>query len=322
LASYFLGAALGVNPSQSFQTVAKYLVLLAFFPVAALELPLPRIEKLLSAFTAGAAVCAVYGIVKYSLGLEDRITSFSGHWMVFGGLLMLAVIIQVHLVKRHPRSPLAWSTLILVGAGLLLTQTRGAWLGALLGFGWYSWKIDRRLLVAGALALILGLFLLPASLQERVRSIWDSKLSYSNMERTYMWQAGLAISRDHPFFGIGQGNMEQVYPSYRKPEAQEAVVGHLHNNFIQSLAHNGWVGLLAYLFWILAYLRDAFRFRPRDSDEAGFHTILTASFLAVLAWGLTEYTFSHQFLLFQAFLLGLQWNLINSSPSVDAKSEQ
>jgi O-antigen ligase len=197
-----------------------------------------------------------------------------------------------------------------MAAALMLTRTRGAWLGFAAGFAWYAFKTRRRLLLYGIIAALLGIALSPSPVKERVRSFWDSRLSYSNMERIHMWRTGWRISRDHPVLGIGQGNMEAVYPQYRVPEAKEPVVGHMHNNFMQVLVQNGWVGLLAYLAWIIAYFRDASRFKPRHPGERSLNEGFIAVFIATLVWGLTEYTFSHQYMMVQVFLLGLQWGLM------------
>jgi len=307
--TYFAGAAMGVDPNNSSRTVFKYLILLAWIPLAAMRLDARRVDAVLLAFVAGSAFCAAWGIGKYAAGIQARITSFSGHWMVFGGLLMIASLLALHRVKEAPRKIPSWTLLLLVLVGLILTQTRGAWFGFAAGFLWYSWKVDRKMLGWGLAFTLVGALLLPAPLKERVRSIWDSKLSYSNMERVAVWKAGLAIHRDHPIFGIGQGNMEKVYPGYRLPEAQEATVGHLHNNFLQVLVQNGWLGLAAYLAWILSYFGAVLRSGPKDPQAARQDHAFIGVFLAALVWGLTEYTFSHQFMMVVVLMLGLQWGL-------------
>jgi O-antigen ligase len=309
ISTFFTSAALGVDPSNSAKTVAKYLILLAWIPLASMHLDGKKVGTLLMAFMGGSMFCAAHGIGNYLLGIQGRITSFSGHWMVFGGLLMAASLLALHRTVSRPREKLSWLLLALLTIGLVLTQTRGAWFGFAAGFAWYAWRVDKKILGWGLAAALVGALLLPAPLKERVRSIWDSKLSYSNMERVAMWRAGWAIHKDHPLFGIGQGNMEKVYPSYRVPEALEPVVGHMHNNYLQVLVQNGWIGLSAYLAWIFCYLWGVLRSRLKDDSDARLDHALTAVFLATLVWGMTEYTFSQQYMTVQIFLLGLQFGL-------------
>jgi len=308
LLTFLFSSALGVNPGASFKTVHKYLIYLALFPLGALGYGLSRKERLLEVFTAGTAVCAVWGITKHFLGWEDRIRSFSGHWMVFGGLLMLGCLTALHWISRNPRKPLPWVLLGLNGWALLLTQTRGAWMGLVAGAVFWGWKVNRKALLIGILAVALSYVFWPAALKQRVHSFGEfpTDINNSNTERIYIWEAGLRIIRDYPVFGIGQSNMEETYPKYRLPKATEPFVGHLHDNFLQVAAQNGLVGLAAYLAWISAYFWMALRFRGPDEAAQRFNWTLTCLFLATLVWGLTEYTFSYQFMNVQAFLLGLQ----------------
>lgn len=78
LATFFLGAVLGVDPGNSFHTVHKYLAMLMIFPLGAMALGYKEIRKLLLALVLGATVCAFFGIGKHFFMGQDRITSFPG----------------------------------------------------------------------------------------------------------------------------------------------------------------------------------------------------------------------------------------------------
>jgi O-antigen ligase len=309
LATFLTGALGGVNPANSFHTVYKYLAFLLLFFIAAPPLSTGERGKLMRAFAYGAAFCALFGIGKHLFLRQERIDSFSGDKMVFGGMLMAALLVQLHLLIRRPREPLHWTSLLLIAPALLLTETRGAWVGAAAGLFLYLALFRRKWLVPCAVGMVAVFFILPAHYQERVRAIWNFHLVYDNQERIYMWEAGWHISRDHPLWGIGQGNLTDVYHGYKLPQAVEKDIPHLHNNFVQILVQNGWVGLLAYLLWIAAYYAACLGFKPLDAESAGWNGVLACVFTAVWVWGLTEYTFSHQFMNLQAFFLGIQAGL-------------
>jgi O-antigen ligase len=312
-ASFFLSALLGTNPGQSFKSVHKYLILLAYLPIVALEFNPERIRRFLFWFLAGSAVCAAWGSSRYFLGLTTRITSFSGNWMVFGGLLMLSLLIGLFLLRETPKNPWLWIFTALTALGLLLTQTRGAWLACLVGVFLMAWRFNRRLIPLGLVLLVLGYFLMPATFQSRVHSLFEASASdqqnNSNHERILILKSGWAMIKDHPFFGIGQGTMESVYPKYRLPGAWEQAPGHLHNTPLQILAQNGAVGFLFYLVWLATYARNVWKYRPPNPSTADLHWLLTCLFAVTFLWGLTEYSFSQQFMSVQFFLIGLQVGL-------------
>ena len=312
-ASFFVGAIIGINPSNSFNTVHKYLTILLFFFVGAMPILLAQAKRLLTLLNYGTAICAIHGIGKHYLDHQERIDSFSGDKMVFGGMLMVCLLFQIYLLKVDPKSWIHWLTFFLIGFGLLLTETRGAWLGFGFGALLLGWKFNRKWLGAGILAVCLSFFLLPAELQNRVKSIWTIHLAFKDglvqssdyHERPLIWQAGWNIVKDHPF-GIGQGNLGELYPKYKHPLASEPNVPHLHDNYLQILAQNGWEGFAVYLFWIGTYFFTASLWKPPDNNAGELNWTFLCVFSAVLVWGLTEYTFSHQFMNLQFFLLGLQ----------------
>ncbi|HSD83932.1 MAG TPA: O-antigen ligase family protein, partial [Anaerolineae bacterium] len=124
---------------------------------------------------------------------------------------------------------------LLLAAGLYLSFSRGAWLGAAAALGAVIVFAPRRLwlgLALGAVALI-GLIalsnagLLPASIAERladagtlleirdVRGVPINDVNYSLIERQAHWQAALNMLREHPWTGVGFSNYQPLYEQYR-----------------------------------------------------------------------------------------------------------
>lgn len=327
LFTFFLGAVAGIDPANSFHTVHKYLTLLLIFPISAMTLQYKEIQKLLLFFTYGAAFCALFGIGKNFFLHEDRINSFSGDKMVFGGMLMVAMLLQIYFLKNEPKNPWHWLSFSLIGFGLLLTETRGAWVGFLFGFLILMWRLGKKWLLVGFVALLVSYVLMPQALRERVKSIFnvnfgikDHRIDNASETRILIWDSGVKIIKDYPW-GVGQGNVEKIYPKYRSQFIYfEPTVPHLHDNFLQLTAQNGWIGLVAYLFWIFSYYWSALKMRGGGPEWRDLNWAFLSVFSAILAWGLTEYTFSHQFMNVQFFLLGLQlclWKISVREPVPD-----
>ena len=265
LATYFIGAIAGINPAKSFQTIHKSLTFLMIFPLGTMALSIADIRKLFDFFIAGATLCAVFGIGKHFLLHQDRIDSFSGDKMVFGGMLMVTMIIVTSLLTTFPKNYWLWASLVIIFWALILTQTRGAWLGVLTGFILLTWRFNKKWLGFGLAIFVVSFLVSPQEFQKRLESIGSIQLVYNekhevigaSQPRLLIWISGLRIIKDHPL-GVGQGNIEDIYPHYRIDSfGNDIDVPHLHDNFLQILAQNGWLGLAAYLFWIFAFYFDA-----------------------------------------------------------------
>jgi O-antigen ligase len=131
---------------------------------------------------------------------------------------------------------------LLIMVCLIFTYSRSAWFGTLagaavvLGF----WKA-RGVLVLPIVAL-LALMVLPGSFRERLASAFDPAHP-SNVERVNMWTAGVRIVRDHPWTGVGDIGLGEIYARYRPPGAREQA-SHLHDNLIMIAVTLGIPGAL------------------------------------------------------------------------------
>ncbi|MGE0632609.1 MAG: O-antigen ligase family protein, partial [Pseudobdellovibrionaceae bacterium] len=150
-----------------------------------------------------------------------------------------------------------WVLLSCLGLGLslLLTFTRGAWVGAFVGalliLGFYSWRWVVALIVT---ASVMGatLFYLSPEFQSRFTSIAEVNNS-ANMGRQALWKAHIEMIKDHPLFGVGYGaaksNLDLYYDRLSIP--QDTVKSHAHNQLLHFAAGMGIPGVFLLLsLWI------------------------------------------------------------------------
>jgi O-antigen ligase len=176
---------------------------------------------------------------------------------------------------------------------LVVSQTRGAWLGALLGLATVAAFRAPRLIAAVAAAVLVLLVARPAAVRDRL-TVSDA----STVDRYYMWQAGLDIVADRPVFGLGPGMVLSAYPRYRWPEAPNKEAPHLHDNVLQIAAERGVPALVFFLWWIAATLAVAYAEARRGQAatpggatpaEAAAATAALAVVVAAFVEGLVEY---------------------------------
>jgi O-antigen ligase len=193
---------------------------------------------------------------------------------------------------------LATLVLPLSAAALLISRTRNAWLGALVGLVVLAVMRVPRALWALAAAVGIILVLRPAPVMDRL-TLTDA----SSKDRYYMWQAGIDMIREKPVFGQGPGMILTVYPDYRWPEAPNAMAPHLHDNALQIAAERGLPCLAWWVWWVAASMGDAYREWRRGSARAWVAAVAFAFLAAFMAAGLFEYNFGDSEIFMFALML-------------------
>jgi putative inorganic carbon (HCO3(-)) transporter len=147
-----------------------------------------------------------------------------------------------------------------IGAGLLLSQSRGAWLAAAAALAIMPGFRHRRwwLVVAGAALLgVMGILLAgPDRLAQALfPAIGVSETALNTLNgRLELWSRALYLIQDFSFTGAGPGMFQRVvnllYPLFLA--GPDADIPHAHNVFLQAAVDLGIPGLIAYSALLLA----------------------------------------------------------------------
>jgi O-antigen ligase len=328
LAASLLSAALSVNPAHSFLVIwKKDFYILIMVVLVALVREEKSCARLLRLFMAGALLTAVVGLIQCAVGvnatditggyflylpprlahwprpilnalamLNGRVLGTRGHPLAYAECLLFnwAFAICFLLSSSRPRAWAGWTGyLILIGGGLLVSQSRGPWIAAaVIAFlAMVTSNTRKSWLLLGLCALFMAIFATVPVLRDRAVSILDRSHS-SNIERLHMWRAGLEMWKSHPLLGIGPGSVKAVSLQYQTPHEQVGGSwGHLHSIYINCLAERGALGLLTFFLFIGALCRDLWRGLRKSSGDPWREAVFRASLLGVLGFfigGLTE----------------------------------
>jgi len=340
LVAMLLASATSLDPAASFPRVTK-----AFMPLlvglAAYHTADARTgRRALAVYLGAAALGSAWGLaawVAHGAGFASRARGLVGHYMTFGGQLLLAapVALGVALTARSR----AWrvgaaAVAVLAVAALAGTFTRSAWLGLFVACAVLLGATRPLGLVALAAAGAAAWLLAPGAWGARLHSVVDPRNLW-NRERVFMWEAGLRMFRDHPLTGVGLQDLHALYDQYRSPDSTERA-GHLHNAYVQIAASMGLVGLAAFAWLYASLVRTAWgrlgplaglagrlRRRPgamaRSADAAGSGDAaaslaagvrlgVTAALIGFLVAGAFEWNFGDEELLYAVYTLaGIAW---------------
>ena len=235
------------------------------------------------------------------------------HSAMFFGTVLLGLLI---FLPRLLLAPLQhWGKLILwalaftiIIAGVIISQTRAAWLGVIAGFSIVIFLLFiryRKSLTKKHLALIavssvcLAMFIIINSsliierataeldtIQALLRGDWSSiPLSSSEVrssvgERLYSWRAAIDMIAQRPLIGWGEQGVEYLFDNieYNQAHYQALNFGHLHNLYLEITLQYGLVGLAAYAYLLIWFIANSW-FAWKRGDMPGDVLLFLYAFL-------------------------------------------
>lgn len=260
--------------------------------------------------TVGAAV-SCYGILQYRFGFGYQSAAWVDEEM-FGSIgfrvgatmenpnmlgQYLTLIIPIGgakmLTSERWRKLYYFACCAVMCVCMILTFSRGAWLGLLFAGALFFIAMDPRLLFLAPFALLALWFVLPETVITRFTSIGnlgDRSTSY----RVSIWLGTINMLRDgHWLKGIGPGTaaFNSVYPFY---SFDASVAQHSHSLYLQLICDAGIAELLAFLWLIVRYYRalGAALLRGGQEQATRLTQIAFASgALGFLVQAMTDYSF-------------------------------
>ncbi len=174
--------------------------------------------------------------------------------------------------------------------GVLLSFTRGAWLGVLVALLIVAGFAGRRWLAALLVAAAAAGVALSTLQARRVQSMFEFSPGSTGFTRLALWQAAAGMVRDHLWFGVGLDNFLYQYPRYIIPQARnEPDLSHPHNFVLDFWSRIGVFGLAAFVWLEAAFFRQAATVLSRAKGwERAAAVGLTASMVDGLVHGLVD----------------------------------
>jgi len=316
MATTLLSLAFSPDPATGRHQIEKVILYPMGLLTAAFVTSESRAEKAYKLLLGVAVVSAVTAIVQFGVAeaaflrsgdigddptLLNRITGPLGHWMTFSGVQLLvwcAAIPAIGILSRK------WIAAIsVISVAIVLSNTRGVWLGAAVAFAFVAMALPRRVVATVLLpVLLVGLITSPL-IYRRVSMSFDRGLA-TNYSRMAYLSVGAQMIKDHPLLGVGPERVDDEFPKYYKGDLKNFYYGHLHNNFLQIAAERGLLCLAAFLWFLVELYRSLLRFFKRSAEESRWPILGSiAALTGFVVSGLNEYNFGDSEVLVLLFFI-------------------
>jgi putative inorganic carbon (HCO3(-)) transporter len=257
----------------------------------------------------GADALATWVDPESPLAKTTRVYSYLGNPNLLAGYLEPAIPLSVAALlawKSWLQKTLAVMLLGLNGACLVLTFSRGGWIGLVVELAvlsllllywlsvrfspfWRRWALPG-VLGAGTLVLVVALGAVEP-LRDRVMSIFGGRGDSSNNFRMNVWQSVIRMIQDHPILGIGPGNVvfNKIYPLYQKPKFSALSA---YSVWLEVMLETGIIGLSCFAWLVGITIHQGWRAlnRLRQSQAKQGYWLLAAlaTIAGMLSHGLVD----------------------------------
>jgi O-antigen ligase len=325
-----------VYPEGAFANLKRLLLFLIFF-VSIIEITDKNtLYRILFFNVCMISVVSIFELGNYIFKFSELITRMSFSEIridYFNYPLTTAEIKMMSLLSVFPLfftknkfiSEKKYLILILIPVfiSMILTQSRNVLLATFICFVIFGIIVNKKFLLSMIVVIVLSYIILPPSYIDRVKSIADINHP-SNASRLNMWSVGIKMFADHPFTGIADSHILEIYETYKKPEFQSEGV-HLHNNFIMILATTGIFGFLSFVLMFIFIFFKQIKFYKKEKNSTNKMLIL-GSILVMISFqisGIFEWSFGdHEVMTVFFFLISVPFvifKLNNSEENTQLK---
>ncbi len=235
---------------------------------------------------AGPAAFGLHRAFFRSFGSFDQPNPYAGYLNM---VIPLAAVMALKAEQRWERM-LYWGSTALMVFALLASQSRGAFLAAVVAAAVLCWCLFRAarpllgLAFLGAVTFLLAEafgVISSSSISSVMTSVGLGNVAFGNVtdanfsavERAAHWLAGVRMFAAHPILGVGIGNYAAVYPAFH-PRGWYASLQHAHNYYINIAAEAGIIGLTSYTLLVGSALWYSYAIVRRARDTVCFAVAL------------------------------------------------
>lgn len=284
LAVYIITTITSVNIRNSFKETFRFISYISIFIIAS-QTDSAQKKILLKAAVISASIICLYSIYQYLWGYDytvDYIQKTNSNFFsvfplskdiliskraigtfpspnILGSYLIMIFFMSLIVIKNEAFSLKWFIPPVLIIISLILTKSIGAWIsffisGVFLCFQLYNTLKKYRLIILTFFICMIFISILIMLTRWDERMI-DLKYPYNSItQRFNYWRACIAIIKDYPVFGIGPGNVQELFLKYKIGAGTGT--RYAHNIFLQTWVEMGVLGTAAIFYLINNFFKN------------------------------------------------------------------
>ncbi len=249
------------------------------------------LDTILYSIVMCGAMIAAYGIMQYFglKGDEQRIHGTFGHFNAMGTFMAMMVVFAFNMALNEQnrwRKLTTYGALALDTVALLMTFSRGAWIGVVVGLVLSAQVRGMvqfiRIFTVVMVALIFIALVAPPRYLGRMASVPRVEDSASK-SRIRQWQIAMETMSDYPLLGVGlESNGTHVAEKYGEPEN-----GEIHNVFLHIASERGVPAMIVLILIFVVPVLDIAK-RIKRTEDTFYSSIYVALFSAIITFGVVN----------------------------------
>ncbi len=244
-------------------------------------------QRIVNTIVILSSLLSAYGILQYfgidfiqwGRPMRDGVFATFGHPNLFAPFLVLGVAASVQKLLDCPdkgKYPFLFLPLILNSFGLILTKSKGSFLGVIIAV------ITLCLFILPVKKKIFCIFLITAILVVSFAAYHlfpgpFDKFYDTNLFRIWTWKGAISIIKAQPWntrlLGTGPGTFPILFPKYRDSGYIQRFryaenLQHAHSEYLEITTESGFIGAALFLLFLAAYFLGIKKFSSRNKLDS------------------------------------------------------
>lgn len=300
------------NADDSFRFLFFFITCILFVAVCVSSVNSEgKLCVLMLSCAAGIIICSMYGFYQnFVLGIPasssftdlslnasmpGRVYSFFDNPNTFANVLVffapLMLTLTIYAPKKWTKAVFAFAFIVAVAA-LLMTYSRGAWLAFAVSIAIVVMLLRPRLIPFFVVAVIVMIPFLPASIFNRLITIFVGGDSSIN-SRAYIYTAMYELIKDYPLSGVGLGAaaVKKVADYGGYYQAHFPFI-HAHSIYMEIWAESGITALVSFLLTVFFALKKGVTTTKRSGTNGllkGVGAGCVGGITGAMVFGITDY---------------------------------